>query len=283
HVMGKLKKNIYMIKKLLLSTIGLLMISCSNKTDDKRTENFPKEELQVTVNPEKKNVWVFLLAGQSNMAGRGLVEPQDTIPSKRILTINKKNELIYAKEPLHFYEPTMTGLDVGLSFGEELIKNVPDSISVLLIPTAVGGSSITQWLNDDNFRNVQLFTNFKEKLELGKSYGTLKGIIWHQGENDATNEKDIENYQNKLNQLITKFRKTSGNNKLPIIIGELGSFSANREQWEKINEKIRAYASTDSLTKVVKTADLEHKGDKVHFSSESIRILGERYARTYLN
>ena len=272
-----------MMKKLLLSTIGLLMISCFNKTDDKRTQNFPTEELQVTKIPEKNNVWVFLLAGQSNMAGRGLVEPQDTIPSKRILTINKNNELIYAKEPLHFYEPSMTGLDVGLSFGEELIKNVPDSISVLLLPTAVGGSSITQWLNDKNFRNVQLFTNFKEKLELGKNYGTIKGIIWHQGESDATNKEDIENYQTRLSQLISKFRKNSGINELPIIIGELGSFSDNSDQWEKINEKIRAYATTDSLTKVVKTSDLKHKGDKVHFSSESLRILGERYAKKYLN
>ncbi len=281
--MGKLKKRKkFMIKKLLLSTIGFLMISCFNQTDDKRIQNFPTEELKVTVIPEKKNVWVFLLAGQSNMAGRGFVEPQDTIPSKRILTINKNNELIYAKEPLHFYEPTATGLDVGLSFGEELIKNIPDSISVLLLPTAVGGSSITQWLNDENFRNVQLFSNFKEKLELGKSYGAIKGIIWHQGESDA-NKEDIENYEKRLSQLISKFRKNSGNNELPIIIGELGSFSDNNEQWKEINEQIRAYATTDSLTIVVQTSDLKHKGDKVHFSSESIRILGKRYAKKYLD
>ncbi|MBZ9728737.1 sialate O-acetylesterase [Salegentibacter sp. JZCK2] len=280
-------KRIFIVSLLILFTsIGYAQsdkIKSDNVNEsDKRTQNFPREELKVTVIPEKKNVWVFLLAGQSNMAGRGLVEPQDTIPSKRILTINKNNELIYAKEPLHFYETTATGLDVGLSFGEELIKNIPDSISVLLLPTAVGGSSITQWLNDENFRNVQLFSNFKEKLELGKSYGAIKGIIWHQGESDA-NKEEIENYEKRLSQLISNFRKNSGNNELTVIIGELGSFSDNNEQWKEINEQIRAYATTDSLTKVVQTSDLKHKGDKVHFSSESIRILGKRYAKKYLD
>jgi len=31
--------------------------------------------------PAKENVWVFMLAGQSNMAGRDFVEPQDTLPT----------------------------------------------------------------------------------------------------------------------------------------------------------------------------------------------------------
>jgi len=74
------------------------------------------------------------------MAGRGKVEPIDTIPDSRILTINQESELIFAKEPLHFYEHSIRGLDFGLSFGKELLKHIPDSISVLIIPTRVGGS-----------------------------------------------------------------------------------------------------------------------------------------------
>ena len=78
------------------------------------------------------------------MAGRGKVESIDTIPDYRIFTINKEGKLILAKEPLHFYEPKITGLDCGLSFGKELLKHIPDSISVLIMPTAIGGSSISQ-------------------------------------------------------------------------------------------------------------------------------------------
>ena len=126
----------------------LLLLGLSTTQKDPRTEFFPKLEEKPEAIPAKENLWVFILAGQSNMAGRGKIEPMDTIPDPRILTINKTGEVILAKEPLHFYEPTLTGLDCGLSFGKELLKYIPDSVSILLIPTAVGGSAIQQWISD---------------------------------------------------------------------------------------------------------------------------------------
>ncbi|MDD4107982.1 MAG: sialate O-acetylesterase, partial [Prolixibacteraceae bacterium] len=189
------------------------------KDVDARTRFFPREEIKPLRIPNKNKVWVFILAGQSNMAGRGWVEPQDTVPSERILTINRHGEIIVAKEPLHFYEPTMTGLDCGISFGRELIKNIPQDISVLLIPAAVGGSSASQWLGDSLFRNVQLLTNFEDKVRLAKKTGKIKGVLWHQGESDAK-EKDIPLYKERLTELFAKFRKISGNRKLPIVMGE---------------------------------------------------------------
>ena len=53
-----------------------------------RTKYFPKVEVKTDSAPDKENVWVFILAGQSNMAGRGLVEPQDTIHDSRVFSIN---------------------------------------------------------------------------------------------------------------------------------------------------------------------------------------------------
>lgn len=218
------------------------------------------------------------VAEQSNMAGRGKVEPLDTIPDSRIFTINKEGKLILAKEPLHFYEPTMTGLDCGLSFGKELLKHVPDSISILVIPTAVGGSSIGQWINDSTFRSVTLLTNFKEKIEIGKKYGPIKGILWHQGENDATAQETIEIYDKQLQKLFTIFRNEIDNNELPIIIGELGSFSNTDDNWQAINSKIKEYIRTDPNSYLIRTNDLKNKGDRVHFDSEGQREIGKRFA-----
>jgi hypothetical protein len=175
--MGK-QKNKTMTNKIYILTIMVsVLFGCGTKQNDDRTEFFPKIEQEPNVIPAKENVWVFILAGQSNMAGRGKVEPIDTIPDSRIFTINKEQELILAKEPIHFYEPTMTGLDCGLSFGKELLKKIPDSISLLIIPTAVGGSSIDQWINDSTYRNVTLLTNFKEKIEIGKKYGSSPYLV----------------------------------------------------------------------------------------------------------
>jgi hypothetical protein len=140
----------------------ILMIVSFGCAQDVRTKYFPGVADPVELIPKKENVWVFLLAGQSNMAGRGLVEPEDTVVNKWILSIDADGKLVYAKEPLHFYEPTMTGLDCGVAFGRTLLKTLPPGVSVLIIPTAVGGSSIAQWLGDSIHRNVRLLTNFRE-------------------------------------------------------------------------------------------------------------------------
>ncbi|MGI6340520.1 MAG: sialate O-acetylesterase [Bacteroidales bacterium] len=272
-----------MINKIHILILSMfVLVGYGIKQDDNRTEFFPKIEQKPDVIPDKENVWVFILAGQSNMAGRGKVEPVDTIPDIRIFTINKEGELLLAKEPLHFYEPAATGLDCGLSFGKELLKHIPDSISVLIIPTAVGGSSISQWINDSTFRNVTLMTNFKEKIEIGQKYGTIKGILWHQGENDATTQETIEIYDKQLQKLFTLFRNAIDNSQLPIIIGELGSFSKTDDNWQAINSKIEEYIKTDPNSYLIKTNDLKDKGDKVHFDSEGLREIGRRFAGQFV-
>jgi hypothetical protein len=243
---------------------------------------FPKAEVKPKKMPAKKDVWVFILAGQSNMAGRGTVEPQDTIPSDRILTINKDGKIIYAKEPLHFYEPNLVGLDCGLSFAKAMLDKIPKRVSILLIPTAVGGSAISQWLGDSTYRSVKLFTNFKQKVSLGKEYGEIKGILWHQGESDA-NASNIPKYKDRLTLLIKRFREVVGNDQLPVVLGELGSYSANPESWLKINEQSRLYVQTDKNSAIVKTDDLKNRGDNIHFDSEGQRTLGRRYADAFTN
>ena len=229
----------------------------------------------------KENVWVFIMAGQSNMAGRGIVEPQDTVSNNRILSIDQDGKLIIAKEPLHWYEPERTGLDCGVSFAKTLLKNIPDNISILIIPTAVGGSFSTQWLNDSLYRNVKLFSNFLSKVEIARKFGTIKGILWHQGESDA-NEKDIPVYKQRLRQLFSKFRSATGNNELPIILGELGPFSDNPVNFSSINKIIHEYAADDKNSSVISTSDLKDKGDHLHFDSKGQRMMGKRYAEAYL-
>ena len=273
----KLKKMKYGILLLL----SIILISCKNSEDDERTKNFPTKELRVINVPKKENIWVFIMAGQSNMAGRGFVEPKDTLHNNRIFTINSSDQLIYAKEPLHFYEPSLTGLDIGKSFGEEIIKKIPDSISVLVIPTAVGGSSIGQWIENKTHRNVALFANFNDKMKLAQKYGVVKGILWHQGENDTNEAATIKIYDKNLGILISKFREVANDQHLPVIIGELGNYSNNKENWSQLNSKILDFSKTDSLVRVVSSNDLTDKGDQLHFDSESIRLFGKRFAEKF--
>jgi len=269
-----------MIRSIIFLVIAF-SASCSHKTAAERTTYFPKRIETMTNSVSKENVWVFIMAGQSNMAGRGIVEPEDTVSDKRILSINEDGQIIIAKEPLHFYEPERTGLDCGLSFAKTLITKIPNNVSILIIPTAVGGSSIRQWLGDSTYRNVKLFSNFVDKVEIAKQNGIIKGILWHQGESDA-NEKDIPLHKQRLSLLFSKFRAAVGNNELPVLLGELGSFSENPVNFSLINKAIHEYAAGDKNSRVISTKELKDKGDHLHFNSKGQREMGKRFAKAYL-
>lgn len=272
------------MQKLFILILVVFIATAFTTSTDPRTANFPKKVEFVSSLPAKENFWIFIMAGQSNMAGRGLVEPEDTIPSTKVYSITKDNQWILAKEPLHFYEPNLTGLDCGLSFGKTLASAVEDRIYIGIIPTAIGGSAVEQWVGDSTYRNVKLFTNFTEKAQLAMKVGTIKGIIWHQGETNA-HEKPFVNYESNLKQLISKFRKTVGNERLPVIAGELGSFLREKEfnhYNDSVNYVLKKMASSDKYFHVIATHDLTHKGDSLHFDSRSQRIMGNRMAEKYL-
>lgn len=57
---------------------------------------------------------LFLLIGQSNMAGRGKMEPQDEVTNPRIYMLTKDGKWVLAKDPVHFDKPVA---GVGSLFG----------------------------------------------------------------------------------------------------------------------------------------------------------------------
>ncbi|MUP39191.1 sialate O-acetylesterase [Labilibaculum euxinus] len=272
-----------MKKYILLPFIGLIF--WMNGTAQCKPEHFPKKIEYPKQIPNHEHFWIFIMAGQSNMAGRGTVEPQDTLPNPRILTVDLNNDWVVAKEPLHNYQPKLTGLDCGISFARELIKSVGDSITIGLVPCAVGGSPIESWMSDSVFNGVQLFSNFKEKTGMAMKYGKIKGILWHQGESDAFPEK-IPVYKQKLKAVMTEMRKFIGIDSLPIIMGELGSYTRpenRQENWNAVNVIIRSVSQDLSNCYVVPTNDLTPKPDYIHFDSQSQRILGKRYAEKFIS
>ena len=259
-------------------------LDAEDMATDLRTQFFPKQQVPVQQMPEKKNLWIFIMAGQSNMAGRGLVAPEDTIADDRVLTINAQNEWILAKEPLHFYQPKLTGLDGGLSFAKKLLEEVNEEVVIALLPTAVGGSSIGYWLNDSTFNGVNLRSNLVEKINLAKEHGTLKGILWHQGESDATPEK-LPQYACNLKTLFYLMRFVSDDSRLPIVVGELASFPKSESMhkgWNEINTIIERVVKEDHNAALVPAGDLTSNPDFIHFDAASQRMMGKRYAEAML-
>lgn len=252
---------------------------------DERTRYFPLTREYVEVMPPKEKVWLFVLAGQSNMAGRGQVEPCDTVPHPRIFSVTPDKRWVAAKEPLQLYQPALTGLGPGMAFARALIEELDEEIYIGLIPCAVGGSSAGNWLSDSLYNGVRLKSNFTDKLLWAKEYGTVKGIIWHQGEADATAEK-IPYYKADLTLLFDYFREVAGNDDLPVIAGELGIFPGvekNRQEYLCLNDILVEISRDDPHMALVRSFGLKAKADNVHFDAPSQRIMGRRYASAWLS
>ncbi len=271
-------------RKLFLLTVVFLYICDSNgqSVAESRSSNFPQKQTKVIGSFPKEDVWIFIMAGQSNMAGRGSVEPTDTLINSRVFTLNSSGELIYAQEPLHWYEPDLTGLDCGMSFARTLLDGIPEDKKILLVPTAIGGSSMNQWLLDQTHRGVPLLTNFRKQVHSARQYGIIKGILWHQGESDASTEGIAGHYLN-LKQLFGIFREEVNDLALPVFIAELGSFSEHDELWQGINKVFSQYVNSDANSYLIKTGDLSCKEDLIHFDSKSQREMGRRFAEKFLS
>ena len=76
---------------------------------------------------------------------------------------------------------------------------------------------------DSLFKGTRLLANLSEKAEYASQFGIIKGILWHQGENNANAERVIGYKSNKY-KLFEKFRGIADNDTLLILVGKLGSF-----------------------------------------------------------
>jgi hypothetical protein len=269
----------------LLLLLPVLAVAPGLAAQDDRTLYFPHSTEYVDRMPPTDRVWLFVLAGQSNMAGRGLVEPDDTVPHPRIFTVIPDKRWAVAKEPLQLYQPALTGLGPGMAFARTLIERLDDKICIGLIPCAIGGSSTADWLSDSVYNGVRLKSNLADKLKWAMNYGTVKGIIWHQGESDATAEK-LSLYRVNTEALFEYFRSLAGDPELPIVAGELGIFPGvekNRLEYLQINDILSAIAEGDPNTILVRSFGTTPRADNVHFDGPSQRAMGKRYALAWLS
>lgn len=225
-----------------------------------------------------KKFHLYLLAGQSNMAGRGFVEPQDTIGNPHILLLNRDGVWEIAKDPVHF-DKSAAGVGPGLHFAREMLKHDPN-IVIGLIPCAAGGSGIDYWLYDRYWEQTQSFpwNNAVLRTRLAMKDGVLKGILWHQGEADSSPEKAAQ-YKDKLIELVNKFRSTFQLPSLPFVAGELPDFNKGAV---RLNPALYEAAKQLSAFTVISAVGFTVLPDGVHIDGGSQREFGRRFAEGML-
>jgi hypothetical protein len=238
---------------------------------------------QTPVLPPKENFHLFLLVGQSNMAGRGAVDAEDKTPHPRVLMLDKAGDWVPAVDPMHFDKPA-AGVGPGKAFGQAIAEAQP-GIVVGLIPCAVGGSPIDTWKPGVYYPATKShpWDDAMKRVAIALKAGTIKGILWHQGESDSLPNL-APAYEPKLHDLIVRLRAELKAPDVPFIAGQMGKFAdmpwtPDKVTVDKVHQDLPNRAPR---TTFVSAEGLKHKGDKIHFDSASARELGRRYAAAYL-
>ncbi|WP_295768832.1 sialate O-acetylesterase [uncultured Mucilaginibacter sp.] len=229
---------------------------------------------------QSKPLEIYLLMGQSNMAGRGVVN--GTLAQEHndsVLVLNKDGDWVVAHHPLHYDKPSMAGAGPGLMFGIEMKKAYP-GVTIGLVPCAVGGTSIEKWMPGayDEVTKTHPYDDAVARIEAAMKQGTIKGVIWHQGEANSS-PQSVGTYLAQLSELIGRIRKLVKNPELPFVAGKLGLFN---NKFYDFNMEIVKLPQVVSNTAVVLSDGLDHKGDGLHFSGPSADELGRRYAEKML-
>ena len=215
----------------------------------------------------------------------------DTKPVPHVLKMR------YAKEgdepkwapgahPLHPRRPNKKNrFGPGLSFAEAYVVD-KSGVTVGLIPMAWGGKSIEQL-----GKGSGIYSDAIRHAKAAMQAGTLKGVLWHQGESDTVEQTRTDAYEKKLHRLIEDVRKDLGNPQLPFIVGNLAEFYGTGKDHKapdrvarisKIKEILRSLPNKVPHTGFVESTDCTPAArPKVHFDRKSCVLLGKRYAEVY--
>ena len=225
---------------------------------------------------------VFLLIGQSNMSGRGVIGDLPDISTPHI-HVFRDHAWEEAHEPVVIDKPALAGEGMALAFGNALYMMTGHEIG--LIPCSLGGSGLDQWLPGTPLFEMAV-TQTKAALDADND-ANLCGILWHQGENDSRHLEKSLTYLKRLRQVMGAMKhRLACDPLLPILVAELGDYlddNATSLYHRLINRSLHEFAELSPAYACVEAHDLVDKGDALHFSAQSQRRLGIRFACTYMD
>ncbi|RYD31763.1 MAG: hypothetical protein EOP87_14110, partial [Verrucomicrobiaceae bacterium] len=232
--------------------------------------------------PGKRDTFqIYLLMGQSNMAGRDRRDLETQRENPHVLALDAEGRWMVARDPIHGKDGrTEPGAGPGIPFSA-VMSAADDGATIGLLPCAVGGSPLKRWV-----KGGDLYERAVARAKAASANGVIKGVLWHQGEADTTKESNASSYQERLTGMFRDLRKDLGKPDLPIVVGQLGDFMDRNSQKypyaSTVKEAIRRMPSSLPRVGYADSAGLQDKGDNLHFNTEGVKELGARYARAML-
>jgi hypothetical protein len=235
---------------------------------------------------------IYLMFGQSNMEGQGIIEAQDRVTNPRVKMLQDSTcpnlNRVYgswytAAPPLN---RCWGRLGPGDSFGRMLGEKAPSYVKTIgLVNVSVSGCNIYIYKKgcpdglDQYSKGIPFNCGYTWLLDLAKKaqqVGVIKGIIFHQGE---TNTSD-PNWKFTIQQIVADLKADLGLGDIPFLAGEL-LYAKYNSCCSAHNVEINKLPSLIPNAHVISAAELPG-ADAAHFTSASYRTLGERYAQKML-
>lgn len=252
---------------------------------------------------------VWILAGQSNMEGAGLMtdaeyayesnpdmsvrafylddswdfaraqlceqwKNADRAIAEKFMNIRKNS---IWKEAVPSGEQT-DGVGPGLFFalGMKDYTGVPQG----LIACAFGGASLAEWKPGNTAPDAYYPSLVRRFRACGSN---VRGVFWYQGESQ-TSEGGIASFDDDMKELVGAMRRDFGKDDLPFVQVQIGSHSLygiseqGAKEWTAIREKQRTLGGKIPYLGTVTAVDCP-RDDLIHLSAEGQRRVGKRAAR----
>lgn len=256
---------------------------------------------------------VYLIGGQSNATGQGLVA---NLP--RSFVIDKEVMLFYSKytnkgENSMKWMPLCPASESKERFGFELtlgnrLHHYYPTRKIAIIKHALSGSNLYSQWNPGNMADSEQGPEYKKFIETVSTGLTelkkqgyepvIRAMFWQQGEADARDlagEANNKAYGKNLNNFIHQIRKDVGCGNMLFVYGTVLPLSATRfpgrelvkEFQRQIAENAHSELSVEN-TILVQADDLQmrhtdyntdYPEDDVHLGTFGLLNLGERFAK----
>lgn len=235
---------------------------------------------------------LFVLAGQSNMGGRGRY---DALPpgDSGILPANVR--LVAVALDVHL-QPLPGGFGPELGLARALAPAYPGE-TLLLVKYAVDASSLLDWAPDWDPAAAALTGH----PEFGALYGELlalvarataqgqvghgcrpAAVLWMQGERDALVPEAGAAYEANLAALVRALRADLEEPALPFLVGHVDPPADRYPAAGAVRAAQEAVARTLPGVYLVDTQGLSRHADGLHYDTAGQLELGRRFAEAYL-
>jgi Carbohydrate esterase, sialic acid-specific acetylesterase len=224
---------------------------------------------------------VFMLMGQSNMAGVADKQASDSNTDERMkvfggckYTAGQWNTVV--QPPLNECPGEKgwnldTAVDPGIWFAKTMLPKLPAGDTIGLVGTAESGEKIETFITGGSHHQMIL-----NKIAGAKATPNARfaGIIFHQGESNNTEAS----WPGKVVQLYNEVKAAWGvQEDVPMVLGELpagGCCSAhNTRVHEAADQLPQGYWISQQGTNVM---------DEYHFDHASVVLMGTRYGETMI-